>query len=445
MTWQGLIKERHDSLEFLNHVYLQHNVRLIVAVDRLARPASTDAELAATIPEASSMASLKTWYGRVVVPLSALDRHSRATTHVTNEAGEIVPLFTSNELNRLLGGGLVSYAERALGAPVPGALSSVLRDAPREASGGLEPAGVSAQTAADRAFESARDKILNCDAAGVEILRSLEFRTALRLCTGSEQLVVALDLSKGPVRALSYSFNRPLLLDEHDDEPPPLYSLRRYGRDLSRFWSKAGTTTMTVALGQIGACDRYRLDASAPFDTWFAGAQLMTGSVAQSTEVEVDTSQRFRLSHSVPTKVSDWAAALRIDLRLVFTGVTRSSVYASLILAIACLGGLARVAFADDHLFLASDLDAGASVLLLFPGIAASLLATPTSHTLTATVQFPMRLALWSMGFMSFVLAAATALRLSGLANVLVWSLVTAYVWFIAIALRRRRRDVVAP
>ena len=43
-----------------------------------------------------------------MVPLGDLDRHSRATTHVTDEADEIVPLFTASKLDELLGGGLVS-------------------------------------------------------------------------------------------------------------------------------------------------------------------------------------------------------------------------------------------------------------------------------------------------------------------------------------------------
>ena len=142
LTSSTLIKERHDSLEFLNHVYLRHHVRVVVAVDRLVGSTSRGSGYQDVGPGGAPSTSLRTWHGRVVLPLTALDRHGRATTHVTNESGDLVPLFTSHDLNILFGGGLVSFASRVLAKPAPAGLAAHLRQVPWKASNQLRPAGM---------------------------------------------------------------------------------------------------------------------------------------------------------------------------------------------------------------------------------------------------------------------------------------------------------------
>ena len=42
LTLPTIVNERHDTLEFLNHIYIRHTVRLVVSVDGL--PASPISE-----------------------------------------------------------------------------------------------------------------------------------------------------------------------------------------------------------------------------------------------------------------------------------------------------------------------------------------------------------------------------------------------------------------
>ena len=191
---------------------------------------------------------------------------------------------------------------------------------------------------------------------------------------------------------MSYRYERPLVSDEHGEErrsSTGTSRARKYFRLAQSFWDRAGTTNMRITLGEIGGCERYQLEAEAPFDTWFARANITRGDVSEGASETVDTSQVYRLTYTRTARAAVWSPVLRIDLRSVFTGVARTSVYASAFLAACCVFGTIRVLFASNHAFLDSNTDAGASVLLLFPGIAASLLAVPARHTLTATVQFP--------------------------------------------------------
>lgn len=442
MQRSAAVRERHDSLEFLNHAYLRHTVRLVVDIGGEAgrytqsTPPGTEARALVEAP-----GTLRTWYGRVVVPLAALDRHSRATTHVTNEAGEIVPLFTTDELHLMLGGGLVSYAARALGYPPSTELSVELRKIPSRAARELQPAAVDTHEAADKAFDTIFNDLLTYP-DGFELLRSSDFRAALEVITRTQHLVVALDPEKGPVRVLAYEFMRPLT--RRRTRASELNSLERRWLKLRRLWTHSGTIRATVSLGPIGDCGSYQLDADAPFDTWFASATLTSGAPGDTSPSDVDTSLFYRLHSWRRTHVTDALGELEVDLRCVFTGIARTSVFASAFLTLCCLLGTLRVLLAHDHTFLASDTDAGASVLLLFPGVAATFLAAPAAHTLTATMQFPLRFIMWAMCAASFALAAATAIRLSGTLNIALWLSITGMTAAGALILRHRGKALAA-
>lgn len=440
LTMPTMIKERHDSLEFLNHVYLRHNVRAVVAVAPPIGVSTPDWYKRSSAPSTLLAPVLRTVHDRIVVPLAALDRHSRTTTHVTNESGELVPLYTASELNALLGGGLVSYATRALGDDLSLALADTLREIPWSAARSLEPAGVGSQQAAHSLLAKAQDDLLKLP-EGVTLLRSYEFRSALAQVAGAVHLIVALNPAKGPTRILSYSHEHPLVRDRSNsqlDLSDTVGRLQRYRAVLGRFWNRAGIARLNIDLGEIGGCERYQLDADAPFDTWFAQAHIVTAGAPDLPSTPVDTSQLYRLTYSTRAPAETRSGLLSIDLRLVFTGVARTSVYASAILAAFAVLGTLRVILAPGHLFLSSNADAGASVLLLFPGVAASLLASPALHTLTATLQFPMRFTLWSMCLGSFMLAVATAISLSGLLNVVLWCVISLLMCLAAYVLYRR-------
>lgn len=437
---QTLIKERHDSLEFLNHVYLRHHVRVVVAVDRLPGSVTGEIETEVLAPHGVPSPFLRTWQGRLVVPLTSLDRHSRTTTHVTNESGDLVPLFTTHDLSILFGGGLVSFANQILKRPVQAALDPVLRQIPWKASR-LEPAGAEPQAAAEASFDDAYSDVISVVPDGRALVRTPEFYAALRVVTGGVPLVVELNPDKGPTRILSYRYVRRLELDPRAEPTEAATNpVHRVWKKIHHFKNNAGTAPMSIALGPVDECERYQLEADAPFDTWFAQADIK--SIGAKTPEEVDTSQRFRLTYTKTSHEILRSPELTIDLRAVFTGVARTSVFASAFLAICCVLGTIRVITNSDHVFLDSDTDAGASLLLLFPGVVASLLASSARHTLTATVQFPMRFTLLCMSLVSFALAAATAVRASGVWNMILWMTVTVVTCLVAYVLWQRGKEL---
>lgn len=432
LTMSSNIKERHDTLEFVNHIYIHHSVRLVVNVDRgPSTPRGGQMDQAAY--RAWGAAPLRTDTGRVVLPLGYLDRHSRATTHITDESGEIVPLFTAKELNHWLGSGLVCYADKALPGLTPD-LVQHLREIPHKAALNLRPADLKPQTAADQAFDSTcRELLEEFPAEAVPLLKTLPFRLALAVVTNSVQLVVEVDPEEGSTRVFSYSYIRPIN-PQHDG------SRRSRWDTFWRLLSKSGTTNLEVDLGPMGGCERYHLSADAPFDTWFAGATMERTDVVGQASEAVDTSRQFRLSYTQTDSLTPWSGLLRVDLRTVYTGVARAGVYASVFLLLCVVAGLVRVCLADDHALIPQDTDAAASLLLLFPGIAASAVAGAAGNTLTATLQFPIRLTLWCMSLISFVLATAAAFRLGGVCSIVLWALATAAMLAATITLQVRAK-----
>jgi hypothetical protein len=436
LTMPSIVKERHDKLDFENHVYIRHDVRLVVAVDRL--PLSPDTQEGRIAPyPAWGTSVLQAGQGRVVVPLGDLDRHSRATTHITDEQGDLVPLFTSGELNTMLGSGLVCFAAMVIPNLAP-ELIQHLRKIPLEADVGLDPAGTDPQVAADQAFERACVNLLaNHGSEGLKLLRDFEFRLALAAITSAVQLVVAVDPKQGQTRVFSYSYVRPITALTTADIAQGQPLLKRW-RLVRRYWSRSGSTNLKIDLGPVGGCERYQLTASAPFDTWFAKAHM---DRANATSELIDTSQKFRISYTHMSSQNAWSAVLRVKLMTVYTGVTRASVYASKFLAVCAIAGTIRVVLAPGHTLIADNTDAAASLLLLFPGIAASAVAGAARNTLTATLQFPMRITLWSMSLASFVLATAAAFRLGGVADIVLWGLVSAFMCLAAFGLHLRARQ----
>ncbi|HEX5608566.1 MAG TPA: hypothetical protein VFX45_00580 [Solirubrobacterales bacterium] len=439
LTLPTIVNERHDTLEFLNHIYIRHTVRLVVSVDGLPSSPISEHRRGATGPP-SGRRILQTEKGRTVVPLGDLDRHSRATTHITDEAGEIVPLFTASKLNELLGGGLVAYAKQILRDELSPELTQYLRQIPLTASADLQSADLGPEEAAESAFDKAcEDLLVEFGPEAMKLLMTLEFRLALAAITSAVHLVVDVDPAAGPTRVLTYSYMRPIT-------PKPRDSglLRRWWRPVTRYWLRSGTTKLRIDLGAMGGCDRYHLTAEAPFDTWFSSARIVRAGDADeesdSSYESVDTSQGFRLSYTETSSPTPWPGVLKVQLRTVYTGVARASVYATAFLALCAIAGLVRVILEPSHQLITSETDSAASILLLFPGIAASAVAGAAANKLTATLQFPMRITLWAMSLASFVLAVATAFHLSGTASIVLWSAVTFIVCLAAIALRLRSR-----
>jgi hypothetical protein len=458
LTLPSIVRERHDTLTFLNHIYIRHDVRLVVNIDGLPARQGPEGGGVSYHPWGGQRI-LQNKSGQVVVPLGDLDRHSRATTHITDESGSIIPLFTASELNELLGQGLVAYAGRVL-TDMPSGLVHHLRQIPVEASAASFPAAMAPQEAADEAFDNACQRLLfKYSQEGLKLLEEPSFRLALGVITSATQMVVAVDPSDDRTRVLSYSYVRPINPSIAKPRPPkrfkrirwfmrrtvrrvwPLRRLLRFWSRVGRYISRSGTTKLNIDLGAVGGCERYHLTADAPFDTWFANAQIHRADGVDGEIEDVDTSQEFRLTYARMSSPVPWSGALQVDLRTVYTGVVRASVYGSAFLAACAIAGTLRVILEPEHVLLGKETDAAASLLLLFPGIAASAVAGAAQNTLTATLQFPMRLTLWIMSLLSFVLAVSAAFSLGGISNIVLWSAATAFMLVAAGAMRLRSRQ----
>jgi hypothetical protein len=431
LTFPSNIKERHDTLEFINHMYITHTVRLVVEVGVPAEP-SARGSIAHAPYRAWGQGSLENDHGQMVVPLGFLDRHSRATTHVTDEAGKVVPLFTAGDLNHRLGSGLVCYAMKILDSGLTPLLTQHLREIPAHAEALQYTAEVSPQEAADEAFDKACEALLRFEPAGFLLLRELAFRHALAVVTCADQLLVEVDPSPDARRVFTYSYVRPINPPLEPLQEPSGGRIRRLGIKLTRralsayklarrYVKRSGTMQLDIDLGPLGSCERYHLSAEAPFDTWFAKASLERDDGAGEPPPEVDISQQFRLDYRQNSTSTPWSGRLSVELRTVLTGLARAGFYASLFFATCVLAGFLRVIFASDHVLLDENVEAAASLLLLFPGLTASAVARST-HTLTLTLQFPTRLILFGLAVLSFILAVSSAFELGGIINVVLWA-----------------------
>jgi hypothetical protein len=460
------LKERHDSLVFLNHTSLRHEVRVVVSL-------TPSYEVFADGHAAGHRSDMiMTSSGRILVPIATLDRHSRSVPVVRNEYGEEVPILASYEIDDLFGGGLVAYAAKILGPTgLEVGLESCLRDAAlltvaRSLSSGDPPD----RSVFETGMTAIQEAILEHGDAGLRLLATKEFLQALAVVAGAVPLVVALDPRRGGRRILTFAFHRPLVLGRSRSARQPAVAAKPDQgsasdtstagnaliatsrsvpgfthaittstpfRFLQRYWRRGGTIELTIPLGMVAGCDRYMLSAEAPFDTWFADGRIdIAGQVGKRSD-PVDTSGLYRLNY-LSSRSSAGAGILRLDLRAVYTGVARISVIGSSLLAVGCLLGTLRVVLARHHVFLPANADSATSVLLLFPGVAAALLATPGAHTLTATLQFPMRFMLWSLSLVSFVLALSAGMRVSSWRDIALWSGASVLTSIVAVVLRWR-------
>lgn len=426
---QSVVIERRDSLEFVDNVSFLHHVRLTLDFGGLGTTREAWDSDARPAPNLDMPEALRLWSGELVVPLMALNRDALVTTDVRSEGGDLVPTFTRDELNQLLGGGLVIWAEHALGVDaLPTDLEEALRRVPEEAIVLEETPDANAR------FRRAILRILE-RTHGIGLLREPRFRAALRIVTDAEHLIAKVNTKDGrPDRVLSFVLARTVAR-------PSRGGLR------GRLWpvTRAGMEGMLVPLGAVNRSGSYRLEFASPHDTWISRAGLQCPR-AQSRPVS--TKLGYRLNHAERLAPEDGSQALSVDLRCVRTGVSRTSTWAGVFLSLCCVLGLVRVSFSSGNEFLASQ-DAGASLLLLFPGIVASFLAVPAAHKYTARLQFPIRVAMWLMCAGGFVLATATALGTKGTASIVVWSSVTALIvtltamlWYRARQLKQDRRRI---
>lgn len=464
-TRASYLGARHDDITIINHLYAEQSIRVVLSLDRAFGALGPEWSFADPKPDRRPWGSaLQTYQGQLVIPLAALDLDSRFTTHVTSESGDIVPLLGEDVVDRLVASGLVAFASEVIRGPMPPELENHLRETPRRAGDGE----VRSRRAADqRLHQAAFDRELDLLADKsphfvLPLMRDPKFMAALATAVGARMLVIAADPTKGPYRAFSFTVRRPLARDIRaagglgrrrpgSSHPSPTWSglmapidfLQSLLRKLHVYVLRAGTQLVMIELGDIGGCRSYQLNVDAPFDTWFAEGSMY--DEARRRVDTADTSHLLALRYLKRSFEGRRPAVLGFDLRSVYTGVARTSVWASLFLIIVIAAGFIRILVSKEHVLLAEDTDAGASLLLLFPGVAASMLATPAPHTLTATVQFPLRFTLWGLSFLTFVLASATAVGVRGIAAVFLWASVLMVTVVVGVVLRVRAAKLREP
>lgn len=424
-----LVRERHDFLEFASQSKLRHEVRVTIGLDA---PALVAEPYPATLGSADGWApgGAVAPASPVIVPLATLDRRGQAAPRVRDEGGKEVPLLTSFELGRLLGGGLVAFGSRALGERSMSAeLELLLRRLPLafdwERHVSLDAR--SRQALDDEAFGAVQQQLLAFE-EGFTLLRTLEFMQALKVASSTMPLVVLLDPREGVRRILTLSFERSMLTTRellsgygHEElvrRPKDAIDALRFVGD---FWRKGGTADVFVPVGVIGGCERYLLEVDAPPGTWFAqgrvGRMTPTGPLSRLA----DCSQRFRLTYDLRDSAPS-IGFLTVNVRALPTGLVRIALIGARFTVLCLVLGLLRVVLSPDHTFFAPGSGTAASVLLLFPGLAAASLITPAKHGLAARLQYPFRLLIWWLAGICFAVAMSSALGLDGWTNVVMWA-----------------------
>lgn len=215
----------------------------------------------------------------------------------------------------------------------------------------------------------------------------------------------------------------------------PLISEQR-GR-IRRYWSAiahSGRMNIGIPLPGVGGVASYSVKIDSPPDTWF-GEPSAEGF---GNRMEL-TSSRTSLLGRVNSPPDECSGRIVVPLGAEPTGVVRAGVWGAATVFLTCLVGAVLVAKSPGRDLPGTD-DGSTALLLLFPGIVASLLAPGPEHPLAATFQFPSRFVLWGLGIVMFALAGATALDLRGVANLVLWivAAITSCAAFVSLVFRFR-------
>lgn len=385
-----LVRERHDNLLIRDHVRAEQTVLVGVALAEYG---------------ALATGGLRAHHDRILVPLVTLDADTEQVAYASNESGELMPHYPERDLMRYLAAGLVGYARNVNAVD---RLDDNLERAIRNLSSGRTSADDVPTGQVRIGLDDVLERLIDTSALHASPLSvDPKFRSALRAVLDARFSVVLLDPRRGPFRMLRYQFQRTLEPIQVEREP----AIRRYWSAVAR----SGRMDLGIPLHGVGGVASYSVKIDAPPDTWFGEPQAK----GFSERMEVARS-RTTLLGRVKSPPDECTGSIVVALSTEPTGVIRAGVWGAAIVLATCIVGTALVLTGPNNDLPGTD-DGSTALLLLFPGVVASLLAPAPEHPLTATFQFPSRFVLWGLGVVMFVLAGATALGLKGPLNLVLW------------------------
>jgi hypothetical protein len=409
-----LVPHKSETVQIMDHERAIRRARVQVDLHAFAGEATERwppwEDLPDTVNLPRPRRSLVRWRGRILIPIALLRPGTDDTPDVTNEAGELVPSLPENEVRLFLRAGLIATARTALGRqPLEPNLFKYL-------------------------WETAQPSYREIDKYihGPRLITHPGFRTALVYATGYRYLVVPVNPDRGPRRVFTSQYIQPINQGRKPSQPQR--STTRFGRAwaqsaslIDRFAS-SGHTEETIPLGDISNCRRYELEVEAPYDTLYHDASMDIETLPESSSkpTKCDCSHRTKIRFAEDNEPIPKTGLLTAQLYALRTGVIRSStVSAPFTLVILALGSL-YATFMPGHVVGRRTEDAATALLLLFAGVIGGVLAAPSKHPVTATIQFPTRVVLWTIGAVSFFPAAVVALGIRGLPALAVWYAATA-------------------
>lgn len=411
-----LVPHRSETVEIIDHARALRKVTVQVDLHSFAGEATERWPPWEDLPDATIPPQLRRtlvrWRGRILVPLTLLQRDSDESPSVTNEANEIVPRLPENEVRIFLRSGLTAIARTALG---------------RER---IDPDLFKYLWETDAPSYRKISEFLQ----GQTLIVDDGFRTALRYATGYRYLIIPVNPDRGSRRVCTYEYVQSI--NEVGSQPDDQVNVGRgWVRNhvgglsglLDRF-AESGETPVTIPLGDISDCQRYELEIQAPYDTLFDSASM---ALQLDREDDVrpqpcDCSHRTKIRFGTDNDPTPKTGILTAQLFAQRTGVIRSSVLSAPFTLWVLLLGTIYASFVPGHTVGRDAEDASVALLLLFAGVIGGVLAAPGRHPVTATLQFPTRLILWLIGVAAYFPAVAVALGVRGRPALAVWIASTA-------------------
>lgn len=381
-TNSQLRKERHDRIRIVDHTRIKQETTITIALAEYA----------------DAHGGLRTHHNRVLLPLITMGPVADEIPHVANEDQALMPRYPDRDVARYLGAGLVGYARRTYH------LSRLDPNLERE----LVRIPGAVQLGQTRTVPQVLDSLIDLSPAHSALLPTDDaFRSALTFVLRNRYLVIMVDPARAPFRSFRFEVSR------HCD--PPARNEHPWRSAFYTALGESGEMEVEIPLPGVGGTDNYVLQVEAPTETYFSHPR----AIGFSDQMEVSHT-RTSLTARIASPETECSGVLRVTIAAEPTGVIRAATWGSGLVLGTCILGALVVTVNGRHDVPGTD-DGTAALLVLFPGLVASVLSRRAEHLLTATFQYASRFVLCTLSAGMFILAATVALGLRGLPNIAVW------------------------
>jgi hypothetical protein len=318
--------------------------------------------------------------GVALLPLARIGKRPLVSFDLRDEAGNALPVLTTNENGHVAWSALVAAAQAVLGAEVPSSIRISLRSVVF-----LDPALRGATLKAVRELEI--DK-----SARQELFERPGFSGLFESLARGFLLVTPVAHPEAGRRIFKYAYSESFFRDRR---APLMQSL---GLD---------PLLIDFDVPLIGEAQSYHLECEVPEDLQIADATLIaTTADGTRDSAAVGRGERVHLLLSDLDPVAEGIATVRVTPSA--TGTLRATTLSTFIISLTLVLG---AVFGHR---IAQGSDAAAAVLLLVPGLMIALVLRPGEHRLASLVLRGLRAMVLVAAWCSFVAAGLIALSVSG-------------------------------